>query len=543
MGKRAFHPILLALYPVLFIYAHNIRQTPLTEVVVPAAISVVFAAALWLLARLLFGDSPKAAIAVSAFVLLLFSYSHFGRLLDLLITGKLGGLRGAGDVPLVLWVCLYAVFVKHYFALWLVVLGACLFFVARARGRLEGLNGFLNVVALALVGISAFSIGSYFAKTRLAWHGGTGGQVELPEAVAPSSELPDIYYIILDGYARADVLKRFFGYDNSEFLDRLKSRGFFIASESHSNYSQTCLSLASSLNYSYINFLADRLGTDSDDLAPLYDLLWNNAVARFLRRSGYRFVAFSSGWYCTDMKNADIYLAPKVSLTEFHNTLIATTPIALLMERLPTRSQFDIHRDRLMFIFDGLANMPDHDFPVFVFAHIIAPHPPFVFGANGEPVEWPKGNFFCGDGNMLVDTEEERAEYKKGYVAQLTYINAMVEKTVDAILARSRRPVVIVLQGDHGSGLFLNWESVEKTNIYERMSILNAYRLPGGNEGLYDSITPVNTFRVIFNRYLGTNMQLLDDRSYFSTWSRPYRFLDVSDELSGRSTGEGLKHP
>ncbi len=78
-----------------------------------------------------------------------------------------------------------------------------------------------------------------------------------------------------------------------------------------------------------------------------------------------------------------------------------------------------------------------------------------------------------------------------------------------------------------------DWKSLEDTDVRERLSILNAYFLPGeGAVELYKEITPVNTFRLILNRYFGTDLKLLEDRSYFSTCEHPYRFLDVTDELS-----------
>ncbi len=64
---------------------------------------------------------------------------------------------------------------------------------------------------------------------------------------------PDIYYIILDGYGRGDVLKSVYGFDNEKFYNELENRGFFIARKSNANYAQTTLfSLASSLNMEYL---------------------------------------------------------------------------------------------------------------------------------------------------------------------------------------------------------------------------------------------------------------------------------------------------
>ena len=65
----------------------------------------------------------------------------------------------------------------------------------------------------------------------------------------PSADAPDVYVILLDGYARADVLANTFGYDDSPFLDGLRSDGFEVADASHSNYLVTNLSVSSLLNY------------------------------------------------------------------------------------------------------------------------------------------------------------------------------------------------------------------------------------------------------------------------------------------------------
>ena len=53
----------------------------------------------------------------------------------------------------------------------------------------------------------------------------------------------------------------------------------------------------------------------------------------------------------------------------------------------------------------------------------------------------------------------------------------------------------------------------------------------GGDSLLYDSITPVNTFRLIFDFYFGTDHGLLDDYYYYSTYDRPYDLVDVTDQL------------
>ena len=96
-------------------------------------------------------------------------------------------------------------------------------------------------------------------------------------------------------------------------------------------------------------------------------------------------------------------------------------------------------------------------------------------------------------------------------------------------------PPIIILQGDHGTQTLLkkyddNWDNQNDESITERMSIFNAYYLPDQNtELIYDSITPVNSFRLILNAYFNTNYELLEDKSYFADYIHPYNFTDVTE--------------
>lgn len=144
-------------------------------------------------------------------------------------------------------------------------------------------------------------------------------------------------------------------------------------------------------------------------------------------------------------------------------------------------------------------------------------------------------NPYAGSANLWKEKEQ--------YLNQLAFVNKKVEGLIDEILSKSEIPPIILLQGDHGSASTfgdsnsadwdgVDWEHPTEIMLRERMRILNAYYLPGqGSALLYDSITPVNTFRLIFNSYFDSNYQLLDDRSYYSNYERPYKFVDVTDTV------------
>jgi hypothetical protein len=361
-------------------------------------------------------------------------------------------------------------------------------------------------------------------------------------------ELPNIYYIVLDGYARADILDELYNYDNSEFLEFLDRKGFFVAEQSRANYIQTVLSLASSLNLSYLDDVASRAGPETSDRQPLRKMLRDSTVRRFLDELGYVTVAFPSGYPLTTLEDVDIYVDPGQFWDPWVVLFLINTPIAWMM---PSQNQLDVngpsifnamhapHIATLRYLFDHLGNSAQLDSPHFVFAHIIAPHPPFVFDSSGNEIP-PNRTFAIEDGNHFLEIGGTREEYLDGYTGQLSFVNDQIEAIVDDLLSsESTRPVIIILQADHGPGMFLDWEHPDKTYFKERFSILNAVHLPEGDSAdFYAEMTPVNTFRLIFNRYFGTDFELLEDESYYSTWDRPYQFIRVTEDvLSGKPAG------
>jgi len=506
------HPFLFAVFPVLSLFSCNLGKLPFSEIFLPAIILICLASLLCLVLGLIIGDKKKMGIIVSLFFLLFFSYEYMFGIICLIID------RITDPAVLSIWGTMFACGV---------------YLTLRTRWNLHSVTVWLNIVAVFSIAIPIAKIGAYevFHGATFQDNISTDSQIVAPDS-AKSVKCPDIYYIILDGYARADILKEVYGYDNSEFLDYLTQRGFYVANKSKANYCQTLLSLASTLNLRYLDGLVNKVGVKSANKKPLTKMVKHSDVSKFLKLNGYVSVAFNSGMNVTNIENADIYMTPGWFLSEFQNTLINLTPLALGLNKLPQKSPFASHRCRLLFTFDRLANLTQKNSPIFVFAHIIAPHPPFVFGEHGEPIKSDK-NFSFLDGSHLVKNAEDRVEYKKSYKKQLTFINKKIKETIDCIISKSPQPPIIILQSDHGPGSMLEWKYPDKTNLKERMSILNAYYLPNeGHKQLYQEITPVNTFRIIFNHYFGTKYELLKDESYFSNHSHPYKFLNVTDKIN-----------
>jgi hypothetical protein len=263
---------------------------------------------------------------------------------------------------------------------------------------------------------------------------------------------------------------------------------------------------------------------ETSDRTVLMDAVRNSAVLATLRDHGYAFDNVGSGFSGTDpMPTADVQLAvPKGSLTEFEVLLVGTTPLAELPAFKSTTDPFLLRRFAVLHAFEALANMPEVKGPKFVLAHVVSPHPPFVFDREGNMRE-RKGRF-----NQTKYTHDE---YVDGYRGQVEFVNAHLLPVIDGILRRydPAHPPVIIVQGDHGPRSLRRRNNTSEAFYRERFSILNAYLVPPGLDcGLYPSISPVNSFRALFNCLFGTRMEMQPDESYYSTSGHPFAFKPVS---------------
>jgi len=520
------HPLLFAVYPILALLAYNISWVTPGESVRPMLIGLACGAVLLLAGRLLLKDWQKAGLVATLILLFFFSYGHLYQFLRAAGLGlSLGRHRFLAPVYWGVMLCF-------------VVL------VARRRALPTWITPALNLMAAISLAFPLLTFGVFWARS--------GSRIEAPanryaqEASTlrlPADKPPDVYYIILDAYARQDVLRQVFNYDNSQFLDRLRQEGFYVVPHGRSNYAQTSLSLASSLNMDYIHDLLPDMDPASVNREPLWNLIQHSEVRRLLEGLGYQTVAFSTSLPGTEITDADLFLTAGSldevvglsGVTPFESMLLDTTAGRMLTDASIALPRFfpdltypyRLHRARIRNIFDRLQTLPETPGPKFVFAHVIAPHPPFVFGPQGEEVQYNEAftlGFTFGDAGSPVSNES----YLKGYRDQVAFVDQQVLQAVEAILAKSPSPPIIILQGDHGP----EGRHPSVSYVQERMTILNAIYLPDdGRLALYDGLTPVNTFRIILNQAFGGSFPLLPDRVMYSEYRTPYRYHDLTDQI------------
>jgi hypothetical protein len=327
---------------------------------------------------------------------------------------------------------------------------------------------------------------------------------------------PDIYYIILDGFGSTATLSRYCNYDNSEFIRFLKEYGFYVASDTRSNYGNTKQSLSSSLNMNYLDFLADELDGDFRDERVPFSLIRQNNIFYCLKKLGYKIVNVSSGFEPTDfIPDADMNVSCGWGRTI--NLAILQMTIFLGFEDFFHILVDSARAKRLCFL-HHVKDIKCIPGPKFVLVHILLPHPPYLFTATGERMPWSE--HYLGE-----------KYYAPKYVALVQFAQKMMHSIIPELLSDKDYAPIIVLQGDHGPKCSpLEALNPSSNYLQERFHPLNAYYLPnGGTTDLYQSISPVNTFRVIFNRYFGTKLPLLPDRSFYSAEDiRPFDWHEVT---------------
>ena len=503
MNKYIIHPFLFSISFALFLFANNVEEISnlvAYDMIIPPILAfLLFSAAVFLILKTIIKDNHKAGVVSSIVVVSIF---YYGVVYDLLKNRViLDILIGRHKFLLPLWV-------------FLILLG--IFWALKTKKNLSGLTKILNLFTILIVSVSVINISVYYISRHKLELATSNQVVSLSEDL--SSQLPDIYYILPDMYARADVLKEYFGYDNKEFLDFLKDRGFAVANNSRSNYRITYFSVPSTLNMEYLDRFKVLAESKSDlgDYSELLQTVKDNEVIKFLKNNGYKIVRFRMD---LPIDGADIDVGRPI-LSEYNYLLLDSTIFrAFGVRRTVFHTYFNWRmRTNIIKSFERLAEVPSlyANDPKFVFLHLTPPHWPYFFAADGSPVAFKFTDY------DKVDPKQER-EY---YLGQVKFVNKKIEEAVDAILSKSKDPPIIIIQSDHGYNSPLDDGEVDPIISVKNIS---AYYLPGKHKKILpQNISAVNTFRFIFDNYFGTKLGLLENRSYEYNPDQPYEFKEIN---------------
>lgn len=315
-----------------------------------------------------------------------------------------------------------------------------------------------------------------------------------------SDSRPSIYVVLLDGYPRSDILSRF-GYDNSWFERELHDRGFDIAPHSYAQYTQTALVLPSLFHMQHIAslpFLSDLPRDPQIQKRAIKEALADTPVHDHLDELGY---------WTTTLGYTETYVTLNASdevihhrrLNGFERQLIYRSTLRWV---IPGSFYASEHQALVRDTFQGIESIAERppSKPVFLFAHVLSPHTPLVFGPNGELVV-PSCLPDCDISQIHYERLDMSAEdFGAAYGDQTHFINTQTLDAVDAILHADPAAVVVIFS-DHGTRTELNDQS-------EWFKTFMAARTPDHPDLLASDGRSIAIFPRIFNAYFGMDIAI-----------------------------------
>lgn len=314
-------------------------------------------------------------------------------------------------------------------------------------------------------------------------------------------EKPNIYFLILDTYPGSSPLKEIINYDNMEFINYFKKKGFIVAQNAHSNYSYTASSLSATMTMNY-------LIKEEVNEGEIFSI--DKPVLKVLKENNYKFVSIPSYCYfAIPRKTADKIINSNIIFSDTNISFLLTTPFMFLTRLIFPFLYFGT--DEIMQIFPLYEKESK-----FIFIHYMQLHDR-AYGEN------------CKINPRLMSEVVTPDIYKHN----LSCTNLLIKDVIDKIMLNDPQSIIIV-QGDHGpawwrQGAEHSMDSLEKLD--KVFSIFSALYIPGlatdspMAKYLSNSPSPINNFRIIFSYLAKKPVELLPDKFYI-----PF-YQDVTNQV------------
>jgi hypothetical protein len=346
-----------------------------------------------------------------------------------------------------------------------------------------------------------------------------------PHADSFDATSPDIYFIILDGYPGDDAAALDPGFDADAFPKALEERGFDVERHSRSNYLLTRLTFASVFGNAHIvdaPELRPPFGPDAADNRRLRRFSDQGPIMAALGDAGYERITTPSAALDLGLYNLDRVIPPG-GAQEFEFGLMKITTAGHLLDAAFPDFVPALSRSNVLGVIEAakaIAAEP-HERPRFVYAHVMAPHPPLLFTADGRPT----GDSVLSDSFVEPDHKGRSAVRVNATFAYTESAGRKATELIDVILSSASRETVIVVVSDHGTDTLFSGRDPLASDLNERSSNCLAVRTPSYPALLPSGTTPINVLPRILNAYLGTDLPLHSDTTW--AWAAGHSILDA----------------
>ncbi|HEY6736188.1 MAG TPA: sulfatase-like hydrolase/transferase [Candidatus Saccharimonadia bacterium] len=414
----------------------------------------------------------------------------------------------------------------------------------------------VTLLRLVVIGIflsNSFFLMEYLARHRVVMRYVPANRVANAETKLTPTAQRDVYYLLFDRYASQTTLQEHYDFDNSPFLNFLKDKGFTIRDNAYSNYQFTAPSVASTLRMDYHTDIQANLGSSTaESYLPYRRLLEDSPVSQLFANAGYKVTRLSSWYGVTREDHHGETVDPQFTLTVFGHPFLLSDLQSAMLDRTFFAPLFRAGiklgplelvqyntQDTGQLVLDQLSALREaattpHSQPNFIFAHVLSPHPQYVFLPDGSKPTYG------------ADDDDTGAPRQLKYTNQLQFLNTQIERTVSTILASSKVPPVMIIQADEGpyppefasfsreeNGSF-QWNQQSAGTLRFKFGILAAYYLPDVPEDQKSQLnSSVNAFRFVFDHYFDGNFPYLPDCSFLFDGPKPFAFYDVTAKLRG----------
>lgn len=508
-----YHFLLIAAFQILSLYAINVNKIDISDALSILFLAVLLTSLLFLVILIITRNIQQSGVIATFYCFFFFIY---GRLYEIFFGFVIAGLFVGRN--------------KYLLPIFVIFLIAGTVFLFRSqwfKNTLNRITYLLNIFALSLVAISIlmavinFDWTLYGKKAKLQVKDDNITITTQQDKKTPESsglKTPNVYFMIFDSYASPEVLRKYYGWNDHDLVDSLRSRGFTVNENAFCNYPFTILSINSYLNMGYIHEEPEFMNAKSK-WGYMENRIEQNKVMSYFQSQGYNVVTTKTGNEKYKVQKENVIYNRVRSL--FSNELMEAVIHTSLLFIIEFELRADFLRDTILSEISALSQADLPSIPTFYYSHILCPHQPYIFREDGSK---PK----------IYESAWGKIENRNKYIAQVRFIGRKILEVVDSI--RKRDPgAVIIVRSDHGHGnivgnYLLNLGKPPLAFLESQYGILSATYLPIGIS-IPEKNTPVNLFRYLFNTLFNAKLEVLPDKAFFTPLDEPFDFHEVTNEL------------